>query len=58
MFGFKPKSYLGDELVPADTAVLDGGQNITIPTIEHSLSIYLALSIFFKPIINFLESDT
>lgn len=44
----------GDELVPANTAVIDGGKNITIPTMEHSLSIYLALSIFSKPLINFL----
>ena len=45
----------GDELVPSDTAVIKDGQNITVPTIEHSLSIYMALSIFSKPLINFLN---
>ena len=45
-----------DELVPADTATLTNVTNITIPVIEHSLSIYLALKIFNRPLIDFLKS--
>lgn len=46
----------GDELVPADTSVLDGAYNITIPTIEHSLSIYGALTIFSGRLVSFFRS--
>jgi len=46
----------GDELVPADTSFIHGANNITIPTIEHSLSILMALTIFSKTIIEFLAA--
>jgi hypothetical protein len=45
----------GDELVPADTATLEGAINISLPTIEHNLTIYLAMSIFSKILITFLK---
>jgi len=44
----------GDELVSANTAQIDGAQNIIIPTIEHSLSIYMSLSVFKKHVIEFI----
>lgn len=48
----------GDELVPKDTTVLDGAFNISIPTLEHMLSIGAALTIFSKQVITFLKGDT
>jgi len=47
-------SKFGDELVPTSTSSLEGAYNITIPAMEHSISIYGALTIFSKPIISFL----
>ena len=51
------KPLLGDELVPGDTVTVDGAKNITLPSIEHVLTIGAALTIFSKIIINFLKSD-
>lgn len=45
----------GDELVAPDTVTLNGATNIQIPSIEHVLSIALALTIFSKPIVSFLN---
>jgi len=45
----------GDELVAPDTATLSGATNIRIPSIEHILSIALALTLFSKPVITFLN---
>jgi pimeloyl-ACP methyl ester carboxylesterase len=49
-------SFFGDELVPADTAILEGACNIAVPTPEHSISIYMALSFFSKKLISFLKN--
>ena len=51
------RAMFGDELVPANTSILDGAQNIKIPIFEHSLSIYTSLWIFSKPLVNFLTKD-
>ncbi len=48
------RAAFGDELVPSETIMVKGAYNITIPTIEHTLSIYLALTIFKKRLIKFL----
>ena len=48
------RARFGDELVPASTSNLNGVNNSMVPMIEHSLSIYTALSIFSRQIINFL----
>ncbi len=50
------RARFGDELVPADTATVRGAQNVTIPTIEHSLTIYLALDPFSKIITDYVKS--
>ena len=44
----------GDELVPAKTATLPGAYNVLAPTLEHSISIYMALRVLSKLIVNFL----
>jgi len=51
------RSLFGDELVPAPTSTINGAKNVTIPTIEHTLSIYLALSFFSEKITNFLKNQ-
>ncbi|MCX6794225.1 MAG: hypothetical protein NTY06_03950, partial [Candidatus Gottesmanbacteria bacterium] len=48
------RAMFGDELVPSDTATVDGAYNIAIPTTEHVLTIAAALTVFSKPIIKFL----
>jgi hypothetical protein len=47
---------LGDELVPADTAVLEGAENIAIPVFGHVFGIFISLIFFPKQIINFLKA--
>jgi|SaaInlStandDraft_3_1057020.scaffolds.fasta_scaffold16807_2 pimeloyl-ACP methyl ester carboxylesterase len=47
----------GDEYVPTDTSGLKGAHNIRIPTVEHVLSISMALTFFAYPIIDFLRRD-
>jgi len=51
------RAKFGDELVPCKTTILDGATNIQIPTIEHSISIYLSLTIFSNRLINFLIAN-
>lgn len=48
---------LGDQLVPAETAIIEGASNIAIPTLEHVFSIAMALTIFSKPLIRFLTEN-
>lgn len=48
---------LGDELVPADTAVIEGANNITVPSIEHVISIAASLTIFSTPLLSFLQQE-
>jgi len=47
----------GDELVPSDTAVIEGANNITIPIIGHVFSICMALSVFSNPLISFIKGE-
>lgn len=51
------RAKFGDELVPSNTVSIEEAYNITIPTIEHVLSIGLALSVFSKEIISFLQKE-
>ena len=44
----------GDELVAPDTVTVPGATNIRVPSAEHVISIALALTVFSKPIIDFL----
>lgn len=48
------RARFSDELVPADTAILRGATNITIPTVEHMLTGVFALTLFKKKILAFL----
>lgn len=50
------RAMFGDELVPSDTTVLEGACNIQVPTIEHMLSIAASLTLFSKPLIDFIKS--
>lgn len=45
----------GDELVPADTSVLEGAYNIKVPTGEHMFSIGMSLTLIAKPVIDFIQ---
>lgn len=45
----------GDELVPADTSVLEGAYNIKVPTGEHVFSIGMSLTLLAKPVIDFIQ---
>jgi hypothetical protein len=45
----------GDELVPSDTAIIEGANNITIPTMGHVFSICMALSAFSNSLISFIK---
>ncbi len=45
----------GDGLVPDGAAHVEGAQNITIPTKMHGLSIVMALTLFKKPLIDFIK---
>ena len=49
------RALLGDEFVPADTTFFPGANNIVIPTGEHIISIGAALTVFSKPILDFLQ---
>ncbi len=51
------RPFFGDELVPADTVSVRGARNIVIPSIEHALSIGLALSLFSSPLLAFLQEE-
>ena len=51
------RAMFGDELVPADTTIMQGAFNTTVPTPEHMLSIISALTIFSKPLIVFLRGN-
>ena len=45
----------GDQLVPKGTSHVEGARNITIPTAIHGISITMALTLFKKPIIDFIK---
>jgi pimeloyl-ACP methyl ester carboxylesterase len=49
------RAMLGDELVPGNTATIDNATNITVPTMEHNISIALSLTVFSKPLAEFIE---
>ena len=46
----------GDQMIPTETTTMHGAHNVAIPSAEHNLSIFLALSSFSKLIIKFLKS--
>jgi hypothetical protein len=47
----------GDEFVKPEQVSIVGAKNISLPTFEHMLTIMMALTIFSKPIFNFLKND-
>lgn len=49
------RALFGDELVPADTAIVRGAYNIVVPTPEHVFSIAMSLTLFSRPLITFLQ---
>lgn len=51
------RALLGDELVPNNTAMIDGAKNIAVPLGEHMLSIAGSLTVFSRPIVEFLGSN-
>lgn len=48
---------LFDETVPASTVGLTGSHNIVIPTVEHVLSISLAMTLLSSKLTSFLKED-
>jgi hypothetical protein len=48
---------LFDEIVPTSTTILQGATNIQIFSVEHILSIAVAMTIYVRPIIEFLQKD-
>jgi hypothetical protein len=51
------RALFGDELVPTDTTILRGAYNTVIPTLEHALSIAMAVTLFSRPLITFLKKE-
>lgn len=51
------RALFGDELVPADTAIVCGAYNAVIPTLEHTFSIAMAVTLFSRPLIAFLKKE-
>lgn len=49
------RAMFGDELVPADTTILQGALNTRVPSPEHVFSIGMSLTLFSKPVILFLK---
>ena len=49
-------AWLGDELVPVNTSTIDKAKNIIVPTGEHVISIASSLTIFSRPLIEFIAS--
>lgn len=49
------RPFFGDELVPADTVVIQGALNKTVPMGEHIISIAMAL-VWYQPVIAFLKT--
>jgi poly(3-hydroxyalkanoate) synthetase len=47
----------GDELIPKNTAIINGVKNITITTGEHLFSIWSSLSWYSKQLREFIETD-
>lgn len=50
------RAMFGDELVPPETAIIKGAYNTAVPTPEHIFSIFMALTMFSKPVILFLNN--
>lgn len=46
----------GDQLIKADTATITGATNITVPTCGHRVSIFSSLTIFSKPLREFIKN--
>ena len=49
------RALFGDELVPSETAIVDGAYNTTVPTPEHLFSIGMSLTFFSRPLLMFLS---
>lgn len=46
-----------DELVPPNTVILEGAYNIQIPAVEHTVAIYVALTVCSGKLIAFLSTN-
>lgn len=44
-----------DDIVPVRTMTIDGARNIRINSVQHMISIYLAMTLYSKTIANFLK---
>jgi hypothetical protein len=44
----------GDQLIKANTAIIGGAKNIIVPTLGHRISIFSSLTIFSKPLREFI----
>lgn len=49
---------LFDEIVPASTTTLPGAKNIQVFSVEHALSIAVAMTICVRPMIEFLQAPS
>ncbi len=47
---------LVDEVVPSSTTIIQGAKNIEIFSIQHTISIYLSISVYSKNILQFLQT--
>lgn len=48
------RAFFGDQHIPSDTVALEGAYNTVIPSVRHVLSIALALTLFSRPMLDFL----
>lgn len=51
------RARFGDELVPSETVPIEGAYNTSVPFIEHTFSISLSLTLFAKPLLDFLKRN-
>lgn len=51
------RARFGDELVPGDTTIVGGAHNMALPSIEHMLSIVIALIFYRECIMDFVKNN-
>ncbi|MFI5240811.1 MAG: hypothetical protein ACHQUA_00040 [Microgenomates group bacterium] len=52
------RSMFGDQFVPPETSIVEGAKNITVPIVEHTLSIGISLMFYSAKIASFLTKTT
>lgn len=50
------RPFFGDQLNPANTMVIPGARNITLPIAEHFSTIAMSLTVLSNPLISFIKS--